>query len=71
MSEQNKRLDVFTVREAQKEGAKPFWVRVGQAYTNKDGSLSVYLDALPINGKLQIREPPPQQDQRGGGRGDF
>lgn len=62
--DQKERLDVFTVREAQREGAKPFWCKIGSAYTNKDGSLSVYLDALPLNGKLQIRKPPPQNERR-------
>lgn len=49
------RKAVFTVAD-RGEGKKPFWVRIGTAFTNKDGSLSVLLDALPVNGKLQIRE---------------
>lgn len=39
-----------------KDGEKTFWMRVGSAFVNRDGSLNVYLDANPINGKLQIRE---------------
>jgi hypothetical protein len=35
---------------------KTFWMRVGNAYPNKDGSMNVYLSAYPMNGKLQIRE---------------
>ena len=45
--------DVFTVRE--RDGRKGFWVQVGSAWTNKDGSLSVDLDAYPANGRLVIR----------------
>ena len=47
--------DVFTIIE--KEGfEKSFWVKVGACFTNRDGSLTVFLDALPVNGKLHIRE---------------
>jgi hypothetical protein len=31
-------------------------VRVGVAFENKDGSLNVLLDALPLTGRLQIRD---------------
>jgi hypothetical protein len=39
-----------------REGRKTFWLRIGRAFHNKDGSINVYLDALPVGGKLQIRE---------------
>jgi hypothetical protein len=35
---------------------KTFWMRLGTAFTNKDGSLNVYLDAYPTDRKLQIRD---------------
>ena len=35
---------------------KTFWMRIGSAYINKDGSTNVYLDALPAEKKLQIRD---------------
>jgi hypothetical protein len=35
---------------------KTYWMRLGTAYVNKDNSINVYLDASPINGKLQIRD---------------
>ena len=47
---------VFTIVESGEGGERAIWRRVGSAYRNRDGSLSVYLDALPINGKLHIRE---------------
>jgi hypothetical protein len=34
---------------------KTFWIRVGNAFINRDGSTNVYLDAYPTSGKLQIR----------------
>lgn len=54
MNSNGKTMDVFTVVE--KPGAdRNFWVRIGACFTNRDGSYSVVLDALPTNGKLQIR----------------
>jgi hypothetical protein len=35
---------------------KIHWMRVGSAYVNKDGSMNVYLEAYPANGKLLIKE---------------
>lgn len=48
-----KRLTVFSIREA-KGGS--IWVRAGSAFVNKDGSLNVLLDVLPLDGKLHVRE---------------
>jgi hypothetical protein len=35
---------------------KTYWTRIGVAFTNKDGSINVKLDALPTSGTLQIRD---------------
>lgn len=57
--------EVFTIEEKQgkdgKEG-KAYWHRVGTAFENKDGSVNVYLNALPVNGKLQIRDKKEKDD---------
>ena len=37
-------------------GEKHFWNRVGTAFKNRDGSFNIFLDALPRDGKVQIRE---------------
>lgn len=50
------RLDVFTVVD-RGEGKKPFWLKVGSAWVNKDGSFNTELDALPVNGALHTRRP--------------
>ncbi len=42
---------------------KSFWVRVGIGSTNRDGSLNLKLDAIPTNGKLQVRDWQPERDQ--------
>ena len=48
-----KRLAVFSIREG-KGGT--VWVRAGSAFVNRDGSLNVLLDVLPLDGKLPVRE---------------
>lgn len=40
---------------ARKDGST-FWMRVGTGFPNKDQSINLYLDVLPVNLKLQIRE---------------
>jgi hypothetical protein len=53
------RKDVFTIV---KNGKANFWNRIGSAFVNKDGSLTVRLNALPVNGELQIRDPKLKQN---------
>lgn len=45
------------------EGKKPFWARIGTCWTNKDGSFTVTLDALPLDGKLVIREEQTREER--------
>ena len=51
--------EVFVVKD-RGEGQKAWWTKVGSAWTCKDGSLNVQLDALPIDGKLNIRVHKPR-----------
>ncbi len=62
-AQNSKRLAVFTIVEMNEERA--LWRRVGNAYLNRDGSYNLYLDALPVNGKLHMRE---YQEPLGGDR---
>lgn len=48
-----KKMVVYSIRESKDGQSK--WVKLGVAFENRDGSLNVYLDALPIDGKLHIR----------------
>lgn len=48
-----KKLGVFATR---KVNGGVIWASVGVAFVNRDGSISVSLDALPIDGKLHMRE---------------
>ncbi len=59
MLEVGKRLAVFSIRDG-KNGS--VWVRAGNAFVNKDGSLNVWLDVLPIDGKLHVREAGEKRD---------
>ena len=54
-----KRLAVFSIRE-NKGGS--IWVRAGSAFVNKDGSLNLLLDVLPLDGKLHVREAGEKKD---------
>lgn len=48
---------VYTVREGG-EGSKDYWSRIGAAFAHNDGKgFSVLLDAMPLDGKLTIRQP--------------
>ena len=49
--------DVYAIHESKNGGDKQRsrWVRIGVAFDNKDGSLNVLLDALPLTGRLHIR----------------
>lgn len=48
-----KKYVVFSIREST-------WVRAGSAWINHDGSINVFLDVLPLDGKLHIREAAPR-----------
>ncbi len=55
---------VYTIVE--REGLhKKFWIRIGAAFVNGDESLSVKLDAAPVNGTLHIRDAEPRRFANG------
>ena len=54
-----KRYQVFSMKERTDKGGKEkdtVWVKAGSAWVNRDGSLNVYLDVLPLDGRLHVRE---------------
>ena len=55
MDSQNRMMKVLCPITNEKT-SKTYWLRVGKAFLNRDGSTNVYLDAYPSNGRLQIRE---------------
>ena len=52
---------VYTIVE--KPGREPFWLRIGWCNTNRDGSFNINLDALPVNGKMQVRDWIPREER--------
>lgn len=52
--ENNKIKDVYHI--ANKDGEKAIWTRIGIAFVNKDDSLNVLLNTIPLDGKIHIRD---------------
>jgi len=66
MEEQTKNMKiVWAVVERTQSGSatKSFWTRVGVGFVNRDGSLTLRLDAIPLSGRLQVREWEPMDRQ--------
>ncbi|MBL8601795.1 MAG: hypothetical protein JNK72_07720 [Myxococcales bacterium] len=49
---------VYTVIE--RDNQRSVWTRIGAGWINRDGSMTLKLDALPVNGTLQVRDPEPR-----------
>ena len=47
--------DVYVITE-RGDDEKAYWSKIGVAFLNKDDSLNIVLDALPLTGKLHVRE---------------
>lgn len=54
MNQQDNYKDVYHITE--REGKKAIWTRIGTAYVNRDNSLNVILNSIPLDGRLQIRD---------------
>ncbi|MBN1962679.1 MAG: hypothetical protein JW841_17235 [Deltaproteobacteria bacterium] len=46
---------VYTFIENEKLD-KPFSRRIGTGFVNRDGSINIILDALPVSGRLHVRD---------------
>ncbi|MFT3923152.1 MAG: hypothetical protein QM778_11525 [Myxococcales bacterium] len=44
-----------------KSNGKDLFLRVGNAFPNRDGSTTLLLDAVPIGGKLHVRDYQPKE----------
>jgi hypothetical protein len=68
MGADQKRFAVFSIRKAKR--GSTIWVRAGSGIQNRDGSINVWLDVLPMDGQLHLRDaatvkldaPPPTAD---------
>ncbi|MBF0105783.1 MAG: hypothetical protein HQM16_10710 [Deltaproteobacteria bacterium] len=56
MNTSTKIKDVYVIAESQNKEDKSRWTKIGVAFLNKDDSINVILDAVPITGKLHIRD---------------
>lgn len=59
----SKSLIVYTIISSSKPGHDNYWQPIGRAFQNKDGSINVRLNALPVNGELHIREPKDKNEE--------
>lgn len=52
-----KRIAYAVTDTSSKEGdEKSRWTQIGVSFENKDGSETIRLNALPVNGKIVLRE---------------
>ena len=56
MAESKQMKAVYQIIEVQKEGVKPIWRRIGTAFVNRDESLNLFLDSVPLVGQIQVRD---------------
>jgi len=55
--------DVFNIVES--SDGKKHWLKVGVGFVNRDGSINVKLNTLPINGILNIRDKKNKENKEG------
>ena len=60
-AKETKMKAVFTIVEGDKL-KKALFRRIGTGFVNRDASLNVFLDALPVSGKLHIRDIEPRPE---------
>ena len=61
-TERKKMKHVWMVEDAPSAADKTprsFWTKIGVAYENEDGSWSLQLAAVPVTGRMQIRDATP------------
>lgn len=62
-NEQRRMKHIWMVEEARtstaNETTKSFWTKIGVAFENEDGSLSLHLAAVPVTGKMIVRDAQP------------
>jgi hypothetical protein len=46
-------------------GTNKYWTRIGAAFVNRDGSINVKLEAVPVNGEIHVRDYVPRDEKEG------
>jgi hypothetical protein len=54
----------------EKKGGGVYWMRTGNAFTNRDDSINVYIDLVPKNFQFQLRELTEEELARKASYGD-
>lgn len=58
----SKKFEVVTPSTFTKDGQEQtYWTKIGTAYENDKGNIVINLVALPVNGKMILREPAPKK----------
>lgn len=52
-----------------REGKKAFWTEIGVGFTNRDGSIALKLNLVPIDGGMIVVKPLEAYDRGPGGGG--
>jgi hypothetical protein len=58
-------------------GTNKYWTRVGVAFVNRDGSINVKLEAVPVSGEIHVRDYVPRDEnapvskRNGNGHGEL
>lgn len=55
--------DVYVISD-RGEDERTIWSRIGVAFVNKDDSLNVVLDCVPMSGRIHIRDRQPDQNKK-------
>lgn len=60
--DERKMKAVYSIIE--RAGGKSYWMRIGVGFVNRDGSMTLKLDALPTNASLHVRDMEMRDDRR-------
>jgi hypothetical protein len=57
-----KMKDVYAINDRGEGQKHASWAKIGVAFVNRDDSINVILDAVPLTGKLNIRDRKPKDE---------
>ena len=59
-------LIAYTVKPPRRRDQKPIWTRIGAAWPHSEGEgLSIELEALPLDGRVVLIPPKPDEVEQG------
>jgi hypothetical protein len=60
--------EMKTVYAITERAGRSYWNKIGVGFVNRDGSVTLKLDAVPLTGTLQVRDYDPLRDAGDGQR---